>query len=204
MCSPMRRMWCSAASRLSVLEGGPHVLQRGVIALPRQALAQGPERVDHADVPGVQAEVDLPGPPGVGHQLVVDQRAPQVHEPGEHRHVVGLALGHVGEADVRAPRLQSRGRHLLHAEYDLALLQVGIDAGACVEVVLIGERPGGRRLDRNADPLIRDDVADVVGNERRAAFPSVLVFGAETNASHTLWYLARRRITNCPATGVRR
>lgn len=162
-----------------VLVRQTQALEGALDPLGREALSEGPERVEHPGVAGVTAEEDEPAPLAVDDPFVVDQRRPELEQAREHRHVVRLSLDDVREIDVDAAGAQLLDRDLLDPEDDVARLQAPLERRAGVFVVAVEEGSAVRRLDVHRKPLLLDQLADVVGSERCPALPAVLVLGAD-------------------------
>ena len=77
--------------------------ERRVDPFPEKAPAQRRQRVEHPGESRVAPEEDQPASPVVHDLLVVDERAAELHEAAQHRHVRRLALGHVREEEVGRP-----------------------------------------------------------------------------------------------------
>jgi hypothetical protein len=144
-------------------------------ALDRQPLPQGMQRVDHAGEPGVAPEEDQAAPGRVGDQFVVEQRATQVEQPPQHRHVVGLALDHVREEEIALLRNQEGGRDFLDPDDEVACAQIFADFRASGRVFPIRKDANGRGLDVKVQAVLADQRAHILRRERHPALPAVLV-----------------------------
>ncbi len=108
-------------------------------AFASEALAEGPQAVDHTCKAGKASEEYKPFSGLVANLLVVDKGAAELQHLGQHRHVVGLALDDVGEKDVGSVRLKEVRRDFFDAENYLRVGQVFGHGGASTDVLFVGE-----------------------------------------------------------------
>ena len=128
---------CLHCSQIPVLVGVADRLERTRAAERREPVIQAPGALDHPGIAGVNTEEDQTPAGVVGDRLVVDQRAAELHQPGEHRHVVRLSLDDMREVDVGRLRPQQLDRDLLDREDQRGVVQALLDPDASRTVLLI-------------------------------------------------------------------
>ena len=150
-------------------------------SLVTQPAAEGPDRVDHPGVSGLEAEEDQPPPAVVRDLLVVHQGAAELHQAPQHRHVVLLPLRDVREEHVHLAGREQLGRHLLDSEDHAAGCEVRADGGTGFLVGALRKGADLRRLDHDAQVLALGEHGDVVGCQGDPALPAILRLAADSD-----------------------